>query len=100
VVNALENMRDASLLLETSLAQPVRRAPRELREQAREEIADAARVLAGAGLHPEGVALLVEAGEHVFRASASWFPRSSTERALIKLQEARAELVGTSERRP
>ncbi len=81
VINALENIRASLALLDR---QGVTRDDRRL---AGEETDDAITVLAGAGLHPEAIALLRDA-------------RALTERAKVRdavatLQRARDALVGT-----
>jgi len=98
VINALENIRQSSALLDESLRKDVAdttRAP-VLIERALPEIRDAVEVLAGGGLHPQAVANLQAAEKSAKKAAKRWFGRRDrTERALQDLQKARAELVET-----
>jgi hypothetical protein len=62
--------------------------------RAANETRDATAVLAGAGLHPQAVALLDESGKLIERAADSFFSRRSLTREAIRaLGRARAELI-------
>jgi len=96
VLNALENIRQGTELLQGSVMQPPprRERPRELLQRALRVTEGAARVLFGAGLHPQAVIQLQAAQRHIERAAAySEPPRSIIEDALRAQANARAELV-------
>jgi len=62
--------------------------------RAANETRDATAVLAGAGLHPQAVALLNEARRLAERAADSFFGRRSlTREAIQALERARADLI-------
>lgn len=90
VINALENVRSGIGLLEAA------RRDREpsLLLQARSEIRDVARVLAGGGLHPGAVQRAEAAGRAARQASFSWLRRDALlQEAIAQLRDARAELI-------
>ncbi len=93
VINALENIRAATALLEQS--EDERRGPaRETLRLADFETEDAIQVLAGGGLHPEAVFHLEEARRLTRKAARSFFQRGRLTREAIEQQEkARDELV-------
>ncbi len=98
VINALENARAATELLEDAAAtgffEGARAKPALLGAVA--EIEDAAVVLAGGGLHPRAVAFLNKAANRAAKAAGSPFFRGSlTRKAIRALERARAELVAT-----
>ena len=103
VTNALENIRQSTELLEAGARKGFfqRRQTAELLDRALPEIRDAIDVLANAGLHPQAVAHLAEAGKLAEKASASVFrQRGLTQRALRELDNARAELIEISKSTP
>ena len=96
VINALENIRQSIELLTQSEAlgffEGERAKP--LLMRAANEARDATAVLAGAGLHPQAVALLDESGKLTERAESSLFSRRGLTREAIKVQEqARAQMI-------
>jgi len=96
VINALENIRQSLELLTQSKAlgffEGARAKP--LLMRAANETRDATAVLAGAGLHPQAVALLDESRKLIERAEHSLFSRPGLTREAIEVQEkARALLV-------
>ncbi len=96
VINGLENIRQSLELLTQSEAlgffEGARAKP--LLMRAANETRDATAVLAGAGLHPQAVALLDESVKLIERAADSFFGRRSlTREAIQALERARAELV-------
>jgi len=103
VINALENIRQSTVLLAESLHKDVvntTRAP-VLVTRALPEMRDAREVLAGGGLHPQAVAHLEAAAQSAKKAAKRWFGRRERiERALQDLQRARAELIETSPATP
>jgi copper homeostasis protein CutC len=96
VLNALENIRQSSELLELSAQRGF-----SARKRAREELAlavaeteESINVLAGAGLHPEAVARLQESKRLAQKAAGSVFSRRSlTRQALRAQQQARDQLI-------
>lgn len=98
VINALENSRQAVQLLEESVRQPPPRAedPKDLLRRARRETDDAARVLAGGGLHPRAVAQFQEALKLIDRAGSHFSPdRYLVNDAIRAHGLARGDLVET-----
>ena len=98
VINALENIRQSTQLLESGAAKGLfeRDAARELIEQAMSETQDAIKVLDGAGLHPEAVAHLHNARELAQQAARSFFLRATlTRQAIAEQRNARAQLTET-----
>jgi hypothetical protein len=96
VLNAIENIRQSSVLLGDSVMQPPprRQASAELLKQARSVVGTAARVLAEGGLHPQAVAHLKSAQGHIERAAAYHSPpQRILDEALRAQEQARAELV-------
>jgi mono/diheme cytochrome c family protein len=95
VINALENIRASSELLERSRAPHTARArARELQRRASFEIDDAMQVLAGAGLHPDARSHLEFARDETIAARGSWFePGRHVARARTALQAARNRLI-------
>jgi hypothetical protein len=96
VINALENIRQSIELLAQSEAlgffEGARAKP--LLMRAANETRDATAVLAGAGLHPQAVALLDESSKLTERAESSLFSRRGLTREAIKVQEkARAQMI-------
>ena len=96
VINGLENIRQSLELLTQSAAlgffEGARAKP--LLMRAANETRDATAVLAGAGLHPQAVALLDESRKLIERAADSFFSRRSLTRGAIQaLERARAELI-------
>jgi hypothetical protein len=99
VLNALENIRQAVELLESSAAKGVfdRAGARPLLERAIRETDDAIRVLGGGGLHPDAVGHLEAAKRLARRAAGGFFSRRGlTEQAVQQQKEARARLVASS----
>ena len=93
VINALENIRAATALLEQS-GDERRKEARESLRLAVFETEDAIQVLAGGGLHPEAVFHLEEARRLARKAARSFFQRGRLTRKAIEEQEkARDELV-------
>lgn len=93
VLNALENMRAATALLEQSRDEK-RGAARETLKLAVAETEDAAQVLAGGGLHPAAAAHLEEARDLTRKAARSVFQRGRlTRRAIEQQEKARHGLV-------
>jgi len=96
VINGLENIRQSLELLTQSEALGFFDAARAkpLLMRAANETRDATAVLAGAGLHPQAVALLNEARRLAERAADSFFGRRSlTREAIQALERARADLI-------
>ena len=94
VINALENIRESLLMLETSLAVSSSAERRRLLDGATHETADSSRVLQGGGLHPEAVAHLRDAGRLAKKAARSlFFKERHTREAIRELKKARAFLV-------
>jgi hypothetical protein len=95
VLNALENIRQGTELLNDSTLYPPRRdTAASLLKRARSVVDSAARVLAEAGLHPQAVTLLRDAEQQITRAAAYHSPpRSLIDDALRAQAAARAELV-------
>jgi hypothetical protein len=99
VLNALENIRHAMELLQSSAGKGVfdRAGARELLQRAMHETDDAIRVLAGAGLHADAVAHLEASKRLAQRATGGFFSRRGlTEQAIQQQKEARARLVASS----
>lgn len=97
VINALENIRAGSELIEGALGRrfAVFGDPDRQLELAGFEIGDAVMVLAGAGLHPSAVTHLERARNLARKASHSFFRQQYlAERALDELAQARSVLVG------
>jgi hypothetical protein len=97
VINALENVRQGLELAGQSEALGVARRARarELLVRAARETDDAVAVLVGAGLHPEAVARLGQAGRLIDQARGSLLGRRRLTREAIRaLLEVRAEMVG------
>ena len=96
VVNALENVRQSTEILETSVTKGLfeyEEAKRLLLEGAA-EIEDAASVLRGGGLHPEAVSHLRESERLAKEASERFFTRRGLTRDAVRaLKRAQAELV-------
>ncbi|MEN8181298.1 MAG: hypothetical protein ABFS46_02050 [Myxococcota bacterium] len=96
VLNALENIREATALLEESRGKRLleRRRLRGLLARAAQETGDGARVLRQAGLHPRAVASLEAARKLSERAARAFFGRDRfTREAIRELEQARADLV-------
>lgn len=96
VLNALENIRQSTELLNDSTLHPPprREAAADLLKRARSVVDSAARVLAEGGLHPQAVTLLREAQQQIARAVVYHSPpRSIIDDALRAQERARAELV-------
>jgi hypothetical protein len=97
VINALENSRQAVQMLEDSVRQPPPRGEdaRDLLRRARRETEDAARVLAGGGLHPRAVTQFQEALKLVDKAASYHSPdRAAVDGAIRAHGLARGDLVG------
>jgi hypothetical protein len=94
VINALENIRAATAMLETAVTSGSREDYDDLRF-AGEEVGDAAMVLAGAGLHPEAVQRLDKAKRLTHRAAAKQ-SRQAARQAIAELARARDELIESS----
>ena len=96
VINALENIRETTELLETSLEQGFLERERalELIRRAAYETEDAIIVLDGVNLHPTAVGRLRRAEEIIHSARGATFSRSDLTRdALAELRRAREILV-------
>ena len=96
VLNAIESIRQSSVLLADSALHPPprRQSSAELLKQARSVVGTAARVLAEGGLHPQAVAQLKSAQGHIDRAAAYHSPpQRILDEALRAQEQARAELV-------
>lgn len=95
VINALENIREATELLQAGAFRPEkgREEPQRLLKRAIHETADATKVLAGAGLHPIAVQRLGEAKRLTEEALASHARGKLIAGAMQQLQQARGELV-------
>ncbi|MFQ5709040.1 MAG: hypothetical protein ACE5HO_16405 [bacterium] len=98
VLNALENIRQSTELLELSDNKDaaVPQQPRTLLARALDETEDTIRVLADAGLHPEAVAHLKEARRLTGEAISSHFSRSHfIQQAIEQQKKAKDQLVET-----
>lgn len=96
VINALENIRVSTELLEGSLRARFPEEAKELRERAIRETDDSIRALEGGGLHSEALAHLREARRLTKKAIHSlFFERKHTRKAIGAQQKARALLVET-----
>jgi hypothetical protein len=94
VINALENIRHAVLLLEASRSASSSEEHRRLLAQAMRETADSVRVLEGGGLHPDAVDHLRNARDLADKAGRSlFFSRTYVRDAIREQNEARAFLV-------
>jgi mono/diheme cytochrome c family protein len=96
VINAIENIRQAGELLADSRFDPPPRREKAavLLRRARAENADAIRVLAGGGLHPDAVTALQAAQRHIERAAEGSRPsRGAVDDALAEQARARDALV-------
>ncbi len=96
VINALENIRETTELLESSLEKGFleRARARELIRRAAYETEDAIIVLDGVNLHPTAVGSLRRAEEIIHSARDATFARSDLTRdALFELQRAREILI-------
>ena len=96
VINALENIRETTELLESSLEKGFfeRERARELIRRAAYETEDAIIVLDGVNLHPTAVGSLRRAEEIIHSAREATFARSDLTRdALLELQRAREILI-------
>ncbi len=99
VLNALENIRQAIELLESSAGKGIfdRAGARPLLERAIRETDDALRVLAGGGLHPDAVGHLEASKRLAQRAAGGLLSRRRlTGQAIQQQKEARARLVASS----
>jgi hypothetical protein len=99
VINALENIRQSTELLEKFAARNFRtvREGEALLKSALEETDDSIMVLEGGGLHPEAVAFLKEARKLTQKALRRIFSRGRNAREAAKRQQmARAELIENS----
>ncbi len=99
VLNALENIRQSTELLQASAQKGFFEGTeaRRLLARAIRETEDSIRVLRGGGLHPDAVAHLEEAKRLAERAASSLFARRGlTERAIQEQKEARARLVASA----
>jgi hypothetical protein len=99
VLNALENIRQAIELMQSSAAKGVfdRAGARPLLDRALHETDDAIRVLQRAGLHPDAVAHLEASKRLAQRATGGLFSRGGlTEQAIQQAKEARTRLVAPS----
>ena len=96
VINALENIRETTQLLETSLEKGFfeKERARELVRRAGYETEDAIIVLDGVNLHPIAVGWLRKAGRLIREAGDASFSRGTlTQEALDELQRARSTLI-------
>ncbi len=96
VINALDNIRETTELLEASLEKgfPERARARELIRRAAYETEDAIIVLDGVNLHPTAVGSLRRAEEIIHSAREATFARRDLTRdALAELQRARGILI-------
>ena len=96
VINALDNIRETTELLETSLEKGIleNERARELIRRAAYETEDAIIVLDGVNLHPLAVGRLRRAEELIHSAREATFSRSGHVRdALVELQRAREILI-------
>ena len=96
VINALDNIRETTELLETSLEKGIleNERARELIQRAAYETEDAIIVLDGVNLHPLAVGRLRRAEELIHSAREATFSRSGHVRdALVELQRAREILI-------
>lgn len=96
VINALDNIRETTELLETSLEKGIleNERARELIRRAAYETEDAIIVLDGVNLHPLAVGRLRRAEELIHSAREATFSRSGHVRdALVQLQRAREILI-------
>ena len=102
MLNAIENIDQASALLEEAIGRrTTRRSAKELIVLSIEETDDAIRVLEEVGLHLDAVAHLKRSGELAEKALRSLFWRSSRVRkALQELQSARDRLVAVATENP
>jgi mono/diheme cytochrome c family protein len=98
VVNALENIRASTELIEGALGErfAVFGRPDEHLRLAGFEIADGIKVLQGANLHPQAVVRLRSAKTFAENARGSVFRKKRFSRSSLKeLEEARKELIGS-----
>ena len=96
VINALENIRETTQLLETSLKKGLfeNARARELVRRAGYETEDAIIVLNGVNLHPIAVGRLRKAERLIHEAGEASFSRATlTQEALDELQRARSILI-------
>ncbi len=96
VINALENIRETTQLLETSLEKGLfeNERARELVRRAGYETEDAIIVLDGVNLHPIAVGWLRKADRLIREAGDAFFSRATlTQEALDELQRARSILI-------
>ncbi len=96
VINALENIRETTQLLETSLEKGLfeNERARELVRRAGYETEDAIIVLNGVNLHPIAVGRLRKAERLIHKAGEAPFSRATlTQDALEELQRARSILI-------
>ena len=96
VINALDNIRETTELLESSLEKGLleNARARELIRRAAYETEDAIIVLDGVNLHPMAVGILRRAEELIHSARAATFARAGLTRdALAELQRAREILI-------
>ena len=96
VINALENIRETTQLLEASLEKGLfeTERARELIRRARYETEDAIIVLDGVNLHPIAVGRLRRAERFIREAGESAFSRATlTQEALDELEHARSILI-------
>jgi hypothetical protein len=95
VINALENIRLGSVLLQDRLANPPprREDPIDLLRRARSETEDAIQVLVGGGLHPRAVSPLQRAVQLIDQA-LSRYSSDVIQEAIRSLGSARDELTG------
>ena len=96
VINALDNIRETTELLETSLGKGIfeNERARELIRRAAYETEDAIIVLDGVNLHPLAVGRLRRAEELIHSAREATFSRSGHVRdALVELRRAREILI-------
>ena len=96
VLNAIENIRQSTVLLADSVQQPPPRrdTAAALLKLARAVVDTAIRVLAEVGLHPQAVTLLQQAQRHIANAATYPLPPPSVVDEALRAQAlARAELV-------
>lgn len=98
VINALENIRQSMELAEASSRLGIfeREKANALLRRANHETDDGIMALSGAGLHPEAVAYLREAGRLADKGARSYLFRNKYVRKSIKeLEKARSQLLDT-----
>ena len=91
VINALENIRVCIELLDDKKGKGDKKRTKALLKRAASDAADSVAVLEGGGLHPEGVAHLKKAQQHIEKAKKPG--DKNAKRAIGELKKAKALLT-------